>query len=264
MERTLALDFDGVISDSAPEAFLVALRTYTRMRPGSRLEAARARVDRPDGDLLGRIRSEPVYARFVELMPLGNRAEDYGVVLSILDAGRFPPDQESYDAERDARDPAFLRDFHARFYAERDAFSDSDPKGWRALLAPYPDFVSLLRRRAGDARLAIATAKDRRSVGLLLRDYGIEDLFAPELVLDKETGVSKRAHLEALRDRLDAAFSDITFVDDKVTHLDRVAPLGVRCVLAAWGYNAEREHEQARERGHLVCTLEDAERLLFG
>jgi hypothetical protein len=31
--RLLALDFDGVISDSAPEAFLVALRTWRMLRP---------------------------------------------------------------------------------------------------------------------------------------------------------------------------------------------------------------------------------------
>ena len=33
MLRLLALDFDGVIADSAPEAFVVALRTYCELRP---------------------------------------------------------------------------------------------------------------------------------------------------------------------------------------------------------------------------------------
>ena len=37
--RLLALDFDGVISDSAPEAFLVALRTFDTLRPESGLAA---------------------------------------------------------------------------------------------------------------------------------------------------------------------------------------------------------------------------------
>jgi hypothetical protein len=38
----------------------------------------------------------------------------------------------------------------------------------------------------------------------------------------------------------------------------------VRCALAAWGFNGERERQQAAERGYLVCTLENAERRLFG
>jgi hypothetical protein len=43
-----------------------------------------------------------------------------------------------------------------------------------------------------------------------------------------------------------------------------VAPLGVRCALAAWGYNGERELRHARARGYLVCTLDDVDRQLFG
>ncbi|NIU75284.1 MAG: hypothetical protein GWN71_17390, partial [Gammaproteobacteria bacterium] len=42
-----------------------------------------------------------------------------------------------------------------------------------------------------------------------------------------------------------------------------VAKLGVRCALAAWGYNGEREQRRARERGLLVCTLADVEEQLF-
>jgi hypothetical protein len=56
----------------------------------------------------------------------------------------------------------------------------------------------------------------------------------------------------------------MAFLEDKVNHLDAVAPLGVRCALAAWGYNGEREQRHARARGYLVCTLEDVEERLFG
>jgi hypothetical protein len=56
----------------------------------------------------------------------------------------------------------------------------------------------------------------------------------------------------------------MTFVDDKVNHLDAVAPLGVRCALSAWGYNGPREHELARARGYRVCSLADVESQLFG
>jgi hypothetical protein len=56
----------------------------------------------------------------------------------------------------------------------------------------------------------------------------------------------------------------MTFLDDKVNHLDSVSPLGVRCGLAAWGYNGPREHGLALERGYLVCRLDDVEAQLFG
>ena len=58
-------------------------------------------------------------------------------------------------------------------------------------------------------------------------------------------------------------FADLVFVDDKVNHLDSVAALGVRCALAAWGYNGPREQLLARSRGYDVLTLDDAESRLF-
>lgn len=262
--QVLALDFDGVIADSAPEAFVVSLRTFAALRPRSPLAAHASKFDGATAPTDAAVRASPLYAPFVEAMPLGNRAEDYAVILRALEAGTPLPDQASYDVLRGAEDPAWLDRFHARFYAERDALAASDPEGWSALMPAYPGLLDVLRRRAADAALAIATAKDARSVAALLARYGIAELFRARLVLDKETGHSKTAHLEALHARTGAPFAEITFVDDKVNHLDRVAPLGVRCALAAWGYNGPRERELAHERGHLVCRLEDVEQKLYG
>lgn len=242
------LDFDGVISDSAREAFRVATETYAAMVP----DASFADAD-----------PQHLYAEFLELMPLGNRAEDYAVALAALHDSAAIPDQAAYDAFKAGLDPQWLRDFHKRFYRIRADFSTTDPTGWRQLMSPYREFVELLRRRAQDVRLAIATAKDRRSVHALLETYGIDDLFPEGTVLDKEIGVSKAAHLEHLRESFALEFPEMTFVDDKVNHLDSVAPLGVRCVLAAWGYNGPREHRLAQAHGYLVCGLEDVEQRLF-
>jgi phosphoglycolate phosphatase-like HAD superfamily hydrolase len=132
------------------------------------------------------------------------------------------------------------------------------------MLRPYPELVALLRRRAGSCEYAVATAKDRRSVAILLAHYGIAALFPDGTVLDKETGVTKTAHMEHLARTRGVDYREITFVDDKVNHLEAVAPLGVRCALATWGYNGPREHALARARGYLLCALADAEALLFG
>lgn len=129
---------------------------------------------------------------------------------------------------------------------------------------PIPELLALLRRRGSSVALAIATAKDRASVRLLLEDHGLAGLFPDERLMDKETGRSKAAHLRHLQAALGIPFPEITFVDDKVNHLDAVATLGVRCVLAAWGYNGSREHELARRRGYAVCSLDSAAGLLFG
>ena len=217
MLRLLALDFDGVIADSAPESFLVAARTFRELRPGSRLEAQLG-GGRDDGaPARAELSAQPLYAEFLELMPLGNRAEDYGVILAALEAGARLPDQAGYDAWRDTLDREWLRGFHKSFYRVRAALAAADPAGWNALMQPYPGLPELLRSRAAEVLLAIATAKDRRSVASLLQSYGLGDLFPEGRVLDKETGVGKAEHLAHLHARFGVPYREI---DRKSTRLN--------------------------------------------
>jgi phosphoglycolate phosphatase-like HAD superfamily hydrolase len=261
--RVLALDFDGVISDSAPECFVTALRTYLALVPEGPLAKSGASVPGPGAPTPDEVRGHGLYARFREAMPLGNRAEDFGVALAAIEAGRGFVDQAAYDRFAATVAPSWRREFHARFYRVRAALRSADPDGWLRLMAPYPAFLAILRRRAGEVALAIATAKDRESVLRLLHAYAVDDLFPEERVLDKETGVSKAAHLEQLRDGFGCDLGEITFVDDKVNHLDVAAALGVRCALASWGFNGEREIALAQRAGYLVCGLDDVEARLF-
>ncbi len=255
----LALDFDGVISDSAGEAFVVAVKTYLDLCPGSLLLR-----DAPRNWAPATVDHFPPYRPFIDLMALGNRAEDFGVALAILDEGAVVESQQAYDEFRGAQSPEFLENFHRRFYEVRSDWSSRDPDGWRSWMNPYDSFLEILRRRRSEVCLAIATAKDRDSVQSLLSNYGVASLFSDSLVFDKEAGVHKRAHLELLRDQLGCSFEEILFIDDKVKHLHDVSRLGVRCGLAAWGYNGPPQVEEARRFGYRVLQLDDVERQVFG
>jgi phosphoglycolate phosphatase-like HAD superfamily hydrolase len=248
--KLLALDFDGVICDSAREAFVVAVRTFPEVFPEHALPPA-AEAD------------AGLFARFLDIMPLGNRAEDYGVILAAI-ATRLPlPDQAAYDAFHERIGAERLRAFHKRFYRVRAAWAERDPVGWLAHMAPYPGFCDVLHRHAAEVRLGIATAKDRGSVRRLLASYGVAELFPDGFVLDKEAGEKKRDHVTKLAAQAGVALPEVTFVDDKVNHLEDVAALGARCVLATWGYNGARERRIAEARGFLACGLDDFERRVF-
>jgi len=259
--KLLVLDFDGVISDSAAECFVVGLRTYLDLQSDSQLHTAIGERGAPGRD---RVEGDPLYPLFVDLMPLGNRAEDFGIAFRALEAHVALPDQASYDAFRRELSEEWLHAFHRHFYEVRRALAAEDANGWQQLMGAYPEFLAILRRRAADVELAIATAKDRVSVQTLLGSYGIDQLIPAERLFDKETGANKTAHLKGLKASFGCEFSEITFIDDKVNHLDSVASLGVRCALAAWGYNGAREAAVARSRGYLVCTLPSVEAQLFG
>jgi len=237
------------------------VRTYGKLAGPGGHHPAWAEIEKADSQA---ILSHPTYQEFLGLMPLGNRAEEFAVALAVIEAGVSVEEQVDFDRFREGLGAEFLANFHAAFYRERSAFRRADPHAWLALVAPFDEFVELLRRRAGDRIFALATAKDRASIDLLLGAYGVADLFPDRLVVDKEAGRSKRAHLALLRERLDVAFEQITFVDDKLNHLEDVAPLGVRCALSGWGYNGQRERNAAVERGFPVLDLAGAEAVLFG
>ena len=81
----LVLDFDGVISDSAPEAFLVAARTYIEMCPDTSFDPEIPDLSQLRGaEGRRRLTPHPLYREFLAWMPLGNRAEDYAVALGSI------------------------------------------------------------------------------------------------------------------------------------------------------------------------------------
>ncbi|HPC81747.1 MAG TPA: HAD hydrolase-like protein [Thermoanaerobaculaceae bacterium] len=261
--RALVLDFDGVVIDSAREGLLVSLRTYLDLDPGSPLATEAPELEAVLLDPRTGLHAHPRLAAFMALMPLGNRAEDYGVAWAILEHGARVEGQADYDAFYAGTDPGWRQAFHARFYERRHAWVARRRDEWLALHRPYDHVAEVLGRHLGEVAFGLATAKDRASVWALLEAFGLAALFCADLVADKETGVSKIAHLHAIRDRLACRFEELTFVDDKLNHLEAVAALGVRGVLAAWGYNGERERALARARGFAMASAEDLEAALF-
>lgn len=249
----LALDFDGVLFDSIREVLAVATQTYLRLEPDATLVR----------ELAQRGEDDPHFLAFRSLVPFGNRAEDFGVALSALQRRLILDDQESYDHLYESFDPSWLDRYHRIFYRCRRELRNASPKRWLGLHRPYTSFIDVLDRHQRNCHFAIVTAKDRESVHKLLVHFQLQSMFPAELILDKEVGIHKTAHLQALAVQLGLPIRGMRFVDDKLNHLERAASLGVRPVLAAWGYNSAREHRLARDRGFDVATLTNAEEILF-
>ena len=254
----LALDFDGVVSNSARETFVTGLRSYLQLEPESRLADhpcnRNLHPERHDFD------GDPLFAGLLDLIPLGNRAEDFGVAFVALDRQLTVSNQGAYNQLMAGIDREWLKRYHQVFYEQRAADRARDLEAWLSLSRPYSEMIDLLDRHR-QTPMAIVTAKDARSVRLLLDRYGIGTVFADDQILDKDTGVSKTVHLRRIHTTHNLPLAEITFVDDKVNHLEAVAPLGVTCVLADWGFNSDREQQRARQLGFEVLSLDDAGRL---
>jgi phosphoglycolate phosphatase-like HAD superfamily hydrolase len=253
----IAFDFDGVISNSIHDSFVTSLNSYITFKTDHNLPLSGPIVparrifefEKEHADL---------FAAFKSLLPMGNRAEDYYVILRIIEENRTASiqDQESFDAYKESLSKSVRDDYHAFFYQFRISLQNKDADAWAELLPAFPGIQEIIPGLSGDFTLAIATAKDRRSVELQLARYGLTGYFDPENILDKDYSESKRGHLTRFHELHGTPYEHMHFIDDKVLHLVSVADLGVHCYLSMWGFNSEREHDIAAENGFIMLELD--------
>jgi len=249
-------DFDGVICNSIHDSFMTALNSYIEILPDHLLP------------LKGPLPAEAVFSfeenheqffrEFSLLLPLGNFAEDYYVLLCILENDRAHEikTQAEFDAFKRSLSGQVLSLYQEIFYRKRHKMQKADPDAWSNLLPPFDGIPETIRSLSQHYVCAIATSKDHQSVDILLRKYKLTDCFQRENILDKEFAESKRDHLTQFHEKHNVPFKDIHFIDDKVSHLIKVKDLGVQPYLAVWGFNTEREHEIALEHGFKLLRLE--------
>jgi len=255
MPQVLALDFDGVISDSLLEAYLLTWRIAGKIEP--QLAVAGGRVPGLDNIHSFRDQHREHWESFSRLVPFGNRAEDYLVIQRAVQLGKSFGTQEEFNSFCKTLDPRQMDDFHEEFYRERYRLAEHHREGWIALNKPYPGIRKAIEALSSYFELAVATSKDSQTVHALLDSYGLGSLFGPSHVLDKSMGGSKRAHLATLRDIFNCTYGEMTFIDDKVAHLIDCSDLGVRLFMAGWGYNSTQEAELAASQNIPVLQIEE-------
>ena len=253
----LVFDFDGVISNSVHDSFRTALNSFLKLSPENRLPLSEC-IDPGEAVFDFEKKCPELFDAFYRLMPFGNRAEDYYVILKIIETKQDcdVQDQQSYNAFKNKLSSVELHQYHQAFYHLR-RFYQKSPETWSDLLPPFPGVVDAVKKLSKQFTLAIATSKDITSVRIQLKSYGLEDCFPVQQILDKEHSDSKRHHLEALQRSHKLPFDQIRFIDDKVLHLISVADLGIQCYLAKWGFNTPREHVLAKDHGFRLLELKD-------
>ena len=204
-----------------------------------------------------------LFTPFTRLIPMGNRAEEYFVIWWLVEYGMASGirSQDDFDRVKSSLPKENRESYAMHFYRIRAELQDRDPERWAQLLPPFDGIPEAVRSLADRFDLAIATSKDMRSVRILLHRYGILDLFTPDRILDKDFSYSKKDHLSHFHLLLGIPFNRMHFIDDKVLHLSEAADLGVNAILAMWGFNTEREHDEAKRLGYGLLSLEDLKRL---
>ena len=244
--KIIALDFDGVICDSAAECLVSAYGAFALVKGISFAPEADAVPDRwRDG--------------FYRLRSFTRDGKDYLMVLHLLDIGTSIHTQADFDSQSEARMRDLLRiygadsarDLDARFQESRSAIRLRDEEAWMKMNPLYQGVAEALDRcRDGFDSIYVTTFKPTDAAARILRHHRVPLPEGQILGVDKiGESEDKNRHMERVRRMTSVPLGDIHYVDDQVSHLRAALGLGVRCYLATWGYNTDQQAEEARGLG---------------
>jgi phosphoglycolate phosphatase-like HAD superfamily hydrolase len=242
-----ALDFDGVLCDSADETAVTAWRAARALWPDSS-------APEPPAELASRFRRlRPVIETGFEAVLLMRFIETGVPEQAIL--GDFQALCRSA-LEHSGRSAEDLTELFGR---TRDQWIARDLQGWLSHHRFYPGVIDALALMLARSPVLILTTKQQRFAHSLLQWGGID--FPADRIFGLEDGRRKEDILAALISDPALRGARFHFVEDRLATLSRV--LGrddlaeVRLYLAAWGYNTADERRRAEALPRIqVLTLE--------
>lgn len=244
-ERVIVLDFDGVVWDSVDESFEQAWTAWQRLNGASRI---------PHDDARRLFRAARWQCK---------DGHDFCIVMDLLEQGRTDVGDLSAEAFRELRatlaSGPTAQTFVREFYACREHMRKTDFAKWCGLQRPFPGVVEQIAQMRVEALgVAVATTKDTDSARALLEYAGIRGL----TIFGREVSLDKRVHMQAIAAQFGVPMPHLAFVEDLLENLLHVRDLGVRLVLADWGYNTADERRRALDDGVTVVSLDSFARTL--
>ena len=75
--------------------------------------------------------------------------------------------------------------------------------------------------------------------------------------MDKRYGEDKSEQMKQIAKLYNVKFEEIYFVDDQVSHLIQISPLGIKIFLAGWSYATDIQKEEARKQNIPIIEKEE-------
>nr|VFK48258.1 MAG: hypothetical protein BECKTC1821E_GA0114239_11072 [Candidatus Kentron sp. TC] len=247
----LALDFDGVLCDSARETGISAWK-------------ARAAIRGEDSSFMP---PDALLAAYRRVRPVVEAGHEALLVVELLKEGFSPAELLARFPEHGARSMAEMDWDHEKlkrfFGAARDHWIETDADEWSSLSPLYPGIAGFLRDPPPGVESYIITTKQERFVRRLLAYNDIE--FPTERIFGLDRGAPKENILLDLSRHHPGR--RLCFVEDRLATLVRVMEhsdlAAVHLYLADWGYNTASDRESARGSSIPVLDLDDFVALTF-
>ncbi|MGZ0076521.1 HAD family hydrolase [Methylomonas sp. YC3] len=244
-----ALDFDGVVCDSAVETAITGWKAGTTIWK-----------DMPDAV------PQAIVEQFREVRPIIETGYEAILIIRLMYLGKSTA---AIYANYAAKVQRMLDEIHLSiddlkklFGDTRDNWIASDRADWIAKNPLYPGVAEKLRRLGQRHLWCVITTKQERFVKEILRANNIE--LADEKIFGMDRKLSKPEVLKGLKAQHPG--QPIYFTEDRLPALDGVQKhpelADVKLFLALWGYNLAADHAvaagQAIALQHLDTFLSDS------
>jgi hypothetical protein len=242
-----ALDFDGVLCDSACEG------AVTAWRAGGRIWSEWREPEPPEEYRVRFVRLRPVVETGYQMPLLMRLIHDNVDDAEIMSGFVALSDRlmQTYGLTR--------RQLVDLFGQARDEWIAQDSADWLSRHRFYPGVLARFCNALGSYPVFILTTKEERFVRQLLNDGGT--MMPRERILGFERNLSKTQMLEQVIAEPSLCGARIHFVEDRVETLfdisERPSLEKVRLYLADWGYNTPAQRERAQRHPRVVIWTLD-------
>lgn len=237
-----ALDFDGVVCDSAVETALTGWKA-----------ASSIWQDMPEAA------PPAIVSQFREVRPIIETGYEAILIIRLMYLGKTT---EAIYANYAAKVQRMLDEIHLSvddlkqlFGETRDNWIAADRADWIAKNPLYPGVADKLQRMAANHLWFVITTKQERFVSKILRAHDIE--LPSDRIFGLERKMSKPEVLKGIKARYPG--QPIYFIEDRLPSLESVKNTpelaDVKLYFALWGYNLAKDAALAERQGFMTRQL---------
>ena len=245
--KILAVDFDGVISDSALKALFASHNAYCKYF-GSKVNKnfggelftfsnwrEMQKQYQKEMDYYHNLRS------YIEL------SGDFFAIIKIIEEQIWIKNQQEFITYRNQLqfDYQFLREL---FFKEKDKWQKKSFAKWFFLSPVFKEVIKGIQRFIKEGqKVVIATSNRGETIHRAFQPEYLGFRMDIEDIFDKNFGKHKAEHMQAIAKKYGVKLNEIYFVDDQLSYLKGTDILGVHVFLAGWGYCTESQKEEAKK-----------------
>jgi len=254
--KILAVDFDGVISDSALKSLFVSHNAYCRhFGPEVKKNFGGQLFTFENWEQMKKEYSREM-EKYRKLRAYVELPADFLVMIRIIEEQLEVNNQEEFIKIRNQLDCDY-HFFHELFFQEKERWQKKDFASWFSLSPVYEEVVAGIKQfLAQGVKVVIATSNLGKAIYPAFHPDYLGFQIAKQDIFDKNCGPRKSDHMKAIVDRYKVSFDKIYFVDDQLSYLEEAQALGVNVFLAGWGYCTEEQKKVARKKGITVIEKE--------